>query len=65
MIRDAILTWAQQVMQISSSTTQNQKLKCEKQICSEVSVNSLGIHGVSPQKEKEGYAGKDLQKREV
>ena len=52
-------------MQISSSTTQNQKLKCEKQICSEVSVNSLGIHGVSPQKEKEGYAGKDLQKREV
>jgi len=23
----------------------------------------LGIHGVSPEEEKEGYGGKDLQKR--
>jgi len=33
---------------------------------SEVSVNSpRGIRGVSPEAEKEGYGGKDLQKREV
>jgi len=32
---------------------------------SEVSVNSRGIRGVSPEAEKEGYDGKDLQKREV
>jgi len=31
----------------------------------EVSVNSLGIHVVSPEEEKEGYGGKDLQKRKV
>ena len=62
MIRDAILTWAQQVMQISSSTTQNQKLKCEKQICSEVSVNSLGIHGVSPENEKKVTLGRVCRK---
>jgi len=24
-----------------------------------------GIHGVSPEKEKKGYSGKDLQKRKV
>jgi len=26
---------------------------------------SLGIHGVSPEEEKEGYGWKDLQKRKV
>ena len=36
-----------------------------KRICSEVSVDSPGIRGVSPEEEKEGYGGKDLQKREV
>jgi len=41
------------------------ELKSKKRICSEVSVNSLGNHGVSPEEEKEGYGGKDLQKRKV
>jgi len=42
------------------------KLKSKKRICSGVSVNSLWeIHVVSPEKEKEGYGGKDLQKRKV
>jgi len=47
----------------------NQQLKVEnktkKRICSEVSVNSPGIHVVSPEIEKEGYGGKDLRKRKV
>jgi len=33
-----------------------------KRICSEVSVNSPRIRGVSPEEEKEGY---DLRKRKV
>jgi len=37
------------------------KLKSEKQIISEV----REIRGVSPEEEKEGYGGKDLQKRKV
>ena len=37
----------------------------KKRICSEVSVNSQGIRGVSPGEEKAGYDGKDLQKRKV
>jgi len=32
---------------------------------SEVSVNSPGIRGVSLEREKVGYGGKDLQKRKV
>jgi len=28
-------------------------------------VNSPGIHGVGLEKDKEGYSGKDLQKRKV
>jgi len=34
----------------------------KQQIGSEISVNTLGIRGVSPEKQKEGYVGKDLQK---
>ena len=30
-----------------------------------MSVNSRGIRGVGPEEEKEGYVGKDLQKRKV
>jgi len=41
------------------------KLRSKKRICSEVSVNSPGICGVSSKEEKEGCSGKDLQKREV
>ena len=36
-----------------------EKLKSRKQICSEITVNSLGTE------EKVGYGGKDLQKRKV
>ena len=40
------------------------KLQSNKRICSEVSVNSPAIRGVSrEEEEKEGYGGKDLQKR--
>jgi len=41
------------------------KLKSKKRICSEVSVNSLGNPWSRPEEEKEGYGGKDLQKRKV
>ena len=34
-------------------------------MCSEVSVNSRAIHVVSPEEKKEGYGGKDLQKKKV
>ena len=37
----------------------------EKLVCSEVSVNSPGIRGVSPEEEKEDYGGKAMQKRNV
>ena len=37
-----------------------------KRVCVCVSVNSLGNpRGVSPEEEKEGYGGKDLEKRKV
>jgi len=42
-----------------------EKLKSKKRMCSEVSVNSPGICGASPEEEQEGYGGKDLQNREV
>ena len=42
---------------------ENEKLKSKKRICWEVSAG--GIRGVSPEEEKEGYGGKDLQKRKV
>jgi len=49
--------------QLESGKQKNKKV--QKRICSEGSVNSPGIRGVSPEKEKEGYGEKDLQKREV
>jgi len=46
--------------------TKTRKLKSSKRTWSEVSVKSpRGIRGVSPEEEKEGYGGKDLQKRKV
>ena len=71
MIRDAILTCAQKPTWISliyctEATTKNVKQKNEKvkkRICSEVKV--CGIHVVSPEEEKEGYGGNDLQKRKL
>jgi len=65
-VRDAILTCTQKLtwnQQLKSGKTE--KLESKKQVCSEVSVNSWGNHGVSPREEKEGYGGKDLQKRKV
>ena len=41
------------------------KLQTKKCICSEVSVNSLEIHVISPEEQKDGYSGKDLQTRKV
>jgi len=34
-------------------------------VCSEVSVNSPGIRGISPEEENKGNGEKDLRKREV
>ena len=39
--------------------------KEKKRICSEVSVNSPGIRGVSPGEEIVGYGGNDLQKSKI
>jgi len=42
------------------------KLQSNKRICSEVSVNSPAIRGVSrEEEEKEGYGGRDSQKRKI
>ena len=49
------------VKRLKESTAQNQQ---QKRISSEVSVNSLGNPWVSPEEEKEGYSGNDLQKNE-
>ena len=49
------------VKRLKESTAQNQQ---QKLISSEVSVNSLGNPWVSPEEEKEGYSGNDLQKKE-
>ena len=46
-------------------TVENRRSREKKRICSEVSVNSPGIRGVSPGEEMVGYGGKDLQKRKV
>jgi len=52
-------------MERTTKKWKTEKLK-KAQICLEVTVNSLGNHGVSPEEEeKEGYGGKDLQKRKV
>jgi len=42
-----------------------EKLKSKKRICSEVTVNSLGNPCSQSCRRKEGYGGKDLQKRKV
>jgi len=52
-------------MEPKTKKWKTEKLKSKKWICSEVglSVNSPGISVVSPEEEKEGYGGNDLQKR--
>jgi len=73
-IRDAILMCARKPTLVSlicrtGPTTKTcgktEKLTSNKWICSEVTLNSLGFHVVSPEEEKEGCGGKDLQKRKV
>ena len=49
-------------LQCGILTVDNRKSREKKRICSEVSVNSPGIRGVSPGEEMVGYDGKDLQK---
>jgi len=41
---------------------QKKQKSIKKQVGSEVLVNSRGIRAVSPEEEKYGYGGKDLQK---
>jgi len=55
-------------MEQTTKKWKTQRLKSRKKlICSEVSVNTTvwGNHVISPEEEKEGYCGKDLQKRKV
>ena len=52
-------------MEPTTEKWNTEKLKSKKLICSEVSVTVRGIHGVSHEEDKEGYGGKDLQKRKV
>ena len=47
-------------LQREKLTVENRKSRDKKRICSEVSVNSRGIRGVSPREEMVGYGGKDL-----
>jgi len=50
---------------METTTKKWKNRKSKKRICSEVSVNSPGTSGVNLGEEKEGYGGKDLQKRKV
>jgi len=53
-------------MEPTTKQWKTDKLKNKKTDSSEVSVNSpRGIRAVSPEEEKEGYGGNDLQKRKV
>jgi len=55
-------------MEPTTKKWKNRKTKNKKRICSKVSVSTKtvqGIHGVSPEEEKESYGRKDLQKRKV
>ena len=72
MIRDAILTCAQKPTWVSliyhtePTTKKLEKLESRKQICSEITVNSLGNPcSKSWRRKREGCGGKDLQKRKV
>jgi len=73
-IRDAILTCARKPTRVSliyrteptTKKCKNRKTKSSKQICSEVTVNSLGNPcSESRRRKRKGCGGKDLQKRKV
>jgi len=68
MIRDAILTCAQKLTLVSLIyCTEPKTKKCEKELKSKngyaqkYRYTVRGIRGVSPEEEKVGYGGKDLQ----
>jgi len=70
MIRDAILTCAQKLTLVSLIyCTEPRTKKCEKGLKSkngyaqQYRYTVRGIRGVSPEEEKVGYGGKDLQKK--
>jgi len=70
MIRDAILTCAQKLTLVSLIyCTEPKTKKCEKELKStngyaqKYRYTVRGIRGVSPEEEKVGYGGKDLQKK--
>jgi len=48
-----------------SNKMKKTKTKKQKWICAEVTVTFRGVCGVSPEKEKDGYGGKDMWKRKV
>ena len=73
-IRDAILTCARKPTWVSficrteptTKKCKNRKTKSRKQICSEITVNSLGNPcSESWKRKRKGCGGKDLQKRKV
>ena len=73
-IREAILTCARKptcvsliyLMEPTTKKCKNRKSKSSQQICSEITVNSLGNPcSESWRRKRKGYGGKDLQKRKV
>jgi len=70
MIRDAILTCTQKLTLVSliyctePKTKKSEKeLKSKSGYAQKYRYTVRGIHGVSPEEEKVGYSGKDLQKK--
>ena len=70
MIRDAILTCAQKLTLVSliyctePKTKKSEKeLKSKSGYAQKYRYTVRGIRGVSPEEEKVGYGGKDLQKK--
>jgi len=64
-IRDVILTCARKLNLPHEPTTEmckTEKLKTKKRICSEVTVNRLGIRGVSPEEERKATVGRTYRK---
>ena len=69
-IRDAILTcarkptWVSLIYRMEPTTNKckTEKLKSKKRICSEVTVNSPGIHVVSPEEERKAAVGRIYRK---
>jgi len=69
--RDAVLTCAQKLIRVSlinrtePTTKQWKTEKVKNGYAQKYRQAVVGIRGVSPEEEKEGYVGKDLQKMNV